>query len=97
MPVRVLEALMVDVNDLKKRLERSIPERSQFPPRRKPFRGRIPGNDPGAARVESDLPGSKIAEERRNLPGTPHAFTAEAHRYPGYQTIKRVRRGLRII
>ena len=39
MPVRVLEALMVDVNDLKKRLERSIPERSQFPPAENLFVG----------------------------------------------------------
>ena len=32
LPVRVLDALMVDVFDLKKRLERSIPRRSAYPP-----------------------------------------------------------------
>ena len=32
LPVRVLDALLVDVNELKKRLERSIPRHSNYPP-----------------------------------------------------------------
>ena len=32
LPVRVLDSLLVDVNDLKKRIERSIPRYSNFPP-----------------------------------------------------------------
>jgi ATP-dependent Clp protease ATP-binding subunit ClpC len=32
LPVRVLDALLVDVHDLKKRLEQSIPHRSAYPP-----------------------------------------------------------------
>ncbi len=32
LPVRVLDALLVDISDLKKRLERSIPKYSAFPP-----------------------------------------------------------------
>jgi ATP-dependent Clp protease ATP-binding subunit ClpC len=32
LPVRVLDALLVDVHDLKKRLERSIPKASEYPP-----------------------------------------------------------------
>ncbi len=32
LPVRVLDALLVDVNDLKKRLERNIPRQSAYPP-----------------------------------------------------------------
>jgi ATP-dependent Clp protease ATP-binding subunit ClpC len=32
LPVRVLDSLLVDVNDLKKRIERSIPRYSNYPP-----------------------------------------------------------------
>ena len=39
LPVRVLDALLVDVNDLKKRLERSIPRYSAYPPAENLFVG----------------------------------------------------------
>ncbi|GAB4494938.1 MAG: ATP-dependent Clp protease ATP-binding subunit [Saprospiraceae bacterium] len=39
LPVRVLEALLVDVHDLKKRLERSIPRYSAYPPAENLFVG----------------------------------------------------------
>lgn len=39
LPVRVLDALLVDVFDLKKRLERSIPRRSAYPPAENLFVG----------------------------------------------------------
>ncbi len=39
LPVRVLDALLVDVFDLKKRLERSIPRRSTYPPAENLFVG----------------------------------------------------------
>src|SRR5262245_60222765 len=39
LPVRVLDALLVDVHDLKKRLERSIPRYSAYPPAENLFIG----------------------------------------------------------
>ncbi|MBL7794886.1 MAG: ATP-dependent Clp protease ATP-binding subunit [Saprospiraceae bacterium] len=39
LPIRVLDALLVDVFDLKKRLERSIPRRSAYPPAENLFVG----------------------------------------------------------
>jgi ATP-dependent Clp protease ATP-binding subunit ClpC len=39
LPVRVLDALLVDVSDLKKRLERSIPRQSAYPPAENLFVG----------------------------------------------------------
>ncbi len=39
LPVRVLEALLVDVHDLKKRLEQAIPRRSAYPPAENLFVG----------------------------------------------------------
>lgn len=39
LPVRVLDSLLVDVNDLKKRLERSIPRYSNYPPAENLFVG----------------------------------------------------------
>jgi ATP-dependent Clp protease ATP-binding subunit ClpC len=39
LPVRVLDALLVDVNELKKRLERNIPKQSVYPPAENLFVG----------------------------------------------------------
>jgi len=39
LPVRVLDALLVDIHDLKKRLERSIPKNSAYPPAENLFIG----------------------------------------------------------
>jgi len=41
LPVRVLEALLVDLNELKKRLERSIPRYSNYPPADNLFVGQM--------------------------------------------------------
>ena len=41
LPVRVLDALLVDVHDLKKRLERSIPRFSAYPPADNLFVGQM--------------------------------------------------------
>ncbi len=41
LPVRVLDALLVDVHDLKKRLERAIPRQSAYPPAENLFVGKF--------------------------------------------------------
>jgi hypothetical protein len=68
LPVRVLDALLVDVHDLKKRLERSIPRYSAYPPAENLFVGEFQVTTQVQRVLKVTSCRSQTDEKRRSFP-----------------------------